>query len=152
MSCTPHTADCSSDQPHPSRAHSAGTLPSQAADVRGDLQRHAADWRGPKGGVGMVVAVWWWVGVLAEYRSATFWSCFLHDVCRVLCCQVEITNFTHVIQARSDEACANTKRFTNVTAQEKGEIPFSSAFRYHMNHETSENKKKRALIQMTYPY
>lgn len=57
MPCTPHTADCFSDQPHPSRAHSAGTPPSQAADVRGDLQRHAAGCRGPKGGVGMVVVV-----------------------------------------------------------------------------------------------
>lgn len=57
MPCAPHTADCFSDQPHPSRAHSAGTPPSRAADVRGDLQRHAAGCRGPKGGVGMVVVV-----------------------------------------------------------------------------------------------
>lgn len=57
MPCAPHIADCFSDQPHPSRAHRAGTLPSRAADVRGDLQRHAAGCRGPKGGVGMVVVV-----------------------------------------------------------------------------------------------
>lgn len=77
--CAPHTADCFSDQPHPSRAHSAGTLPSRAADVRGDLQRHAAGWRGPRGGVGMMVVVWGgWSekGKLAKYRYVTFWRCF----------------------------------------------------------------------------
>lgn len=57
MSCTPDIADCFSDQPHPSRAHGAGTLPSRVADVRGDLQRHAAGCRGPEGGVGMVLVV-----------------------------------------------------------------------------------------------
>lgn len=57
MPCTPHIADCFSVQPHPSRAHRAGTLPSRVSDVRGDLQRHAAGCRGPKGGVGMVLVV-----------------------------------------------------------------------------------------------
>lgn len=81
----PHTPDCFSDQPHPSRAHSAGTLPSRAADVRGDLQRHAAGWRGAQGrggdgggGLGGLK----WRGKLAEFGYVTFWRCFF-TVCGI---------------------------------------------------------------------
>lgn len=93
MPCAPHTADCFSDQAHPSRAHSAGTLPSQAADVRGDLQKHAASWRGPKGGVGVVVAVGEGSkrkGKLTKYGFVIFWHCFLHELCEVHFCYVDM--------------------------------------------------------------
>lgn len=88
--CALHTVDCISDKPHPSRAYRAGTLPSRAADVRGDLQRHAASWRGAqgRGGDGVVVMIVGvllargvgllkWRGKLMEDGFVTFWSSFL---------------------------------------------------------------------------